>query len=540
MKLFSILLGASALAARVHCGGNATLYYPTTLGSLNLLEASAKDVSDALASGNVTSGALVKAYLARIEAHNHEGLHLNAIIESAPFEKVYAIATALDAERAAGIVRSPLHGVPIIVKDNYDTDVELGMNTTAGSFILYHAAGDVVGDAFVVKRLRDAGAIILAKSSLMVWSGISGVDASAWSPRGGQVSSPYVRGGFAARGDPGGSSSGSGAGVSAGFAPLALGSDTEGSIVGPSGRGALFGLRPSTGMTSRTGVVPISSSVDTTGPMGKSAWDVAVSLDIMAAFDRDDQYTGPAQESRPENYTQFLLPDGFSGLRVGVIRDPFFRNETTREIAIVEAFDKALTRFSSLGATVLETPLPHPERWNYTFVGAAQRANNGTILIHYDVKADLAAYLRTRRRNSTIESLEDIINTGARYFAEEHPEDKCCFPTFVAADQVGDRGTSAEYWLAKQTQERLHEEGPAVLFAKYNLDVIAVPTDFDASRMGAVGRLPVGTAPLGYDDIGLPFGIAFIGKRYDEGSVIRAMSAYEAHFPPRQVPSLLK
>ncbi|KAH6661790.1 amidase signature domain-containing protein [Plectosphaerella plurivora] len=355
--------------------------YPRTLGPLNLLHASAKDVSVALNSGSVTSRGLVEAYLARIEAHNHQGLELNAIIECAPTDKLYAIADAIDDERTAGKIRSPLHGVPILLKDNYDTDPELGMNTTAGSFILYREGGQAVGDAFVVKRLRDAGAIILAKSNLMVWSGISGVNASAWSPRGKQVSSPYVEGGFEAGGDPGGSSSGSGAGVSAGFAPLALGSDTESSIVGPSSRGALFGLRPSTGTTSRTGVVPISSSVDTTGPMGKSVWDVAVSLDIMAAYDPEDPYTWPAQNSRPANFAQFLDADGFRGMRMGVVREPFFVNETKRDAAIIEAFDEALPKFASLGAVVLETPLPGPEQWKYTFVGAPSRVNNGTVLI---------------------------------------------------------------------------------------------------------------------------------------------------------------
>lgn len=213
------------------------------------------------------------------------------------------------------------------------------------------------------------------------WSGILGVNAGAWSPRGGQVSAPYVKGGFAAGGDPAGSSSGSGAGVAAGFAPLSLGSDTEGSIINPASRGALFGLRPSTGVTSRTGVVPIASSVDTTGPLGKSAWDIAVSLEIMAGYDADDAFTWPAEEFRPDNYTQFLNPDGFQGLRIGVVREPFFQYATERDNMTVDAFDEALLRFASLGATVLETPLPHPEQWNYTFVGAPQRVNNGTILI---------------------------------------------------------------------------------------------------------------------------------------------------------------
>lgn len=195
------------------------------------------------------------------------------------------------------------------------------------------------------------------------------------------MSSPYVVGGYEAGGDPSGSSSGSGAGVAAGFAPLALGSDTEASILSPSSRGALFGMRPSTGTTSRTGVVPISSSQDTTGPMGKSAWDVAVALEIMSGLDPEDAYTVPAEVFRPDNYTQFLGPDGFHGMRIGVFREPFFETDTARKRKIISDFDAALVKLTELGATVLETPLPNKHEWNYTFVGGAKRANNGTIQI---------------------------------------------------------------------------------------------------------------------------------------------------------------
>ncbi|KAH7129167.1 amidase signature domain-containing protein [Dactylonectria macrodidyma] len=356
--------------------------YVTKVGNLNLLKASAKDVSAALNSGEVTSLELVNAYLNRIEAHNIDGLGLRAVIETAPLESVRAITKRLDKERLKGKIRSPLHGVPILVKDNYNTDVELGMNSTAGSYVLLEDGGEAIGDGFVIKRLRKAGAIILAKANLDEWSGIRGVNASAWSPRGGQVSCPYVVGGFAAGGNPGGSSSGSGAGVAAGFAPLALGSDTEGSIVNPSSRNALFGLRPSTGTTSRSGVVPISSSQDTTGPLGKSAWDIAVALEIMAAEDPDDPYTFPVAPFRPKKgYVQFLDSNGFKGLKVGVVREPFFDTSTERGKLTVSAFNKALKKMASLGAVIRETPLPNYQEWNYTFVGAAERVNNGTIQI---------------------------------------------------------------------------------------------------------------------------------------------------------------
>lgn len=207
------------------------------------------------------------------------------------------------------------------------------------------------------------------------------MNASAWSPRGGQVSSPFVVGGFAAGGDPGGSSSGPGAGVAAGFAPLVFGSDTEASIVVPSSRGALYGLRPSTGLTSRTGVVSISSSQDTTGPLGKSTWDVAVSLSSMAGLDPDDPYTIPAEAFRHDDYTKFINANGFEGLRIGVVREPFFESETARQRLMISSFIKSLAKMVSLGAMVLETPLPNKDKWNYTFVGGPERVNNGAIQI---------------------------------------------------------------------------------------------------------------------------------------------------------------
>ncbi|KAL6412538.1 Amidase [Ilyonectria robusta] len=503
----SLILDPAFCLMAVAMGAVGVTSYVTKVGNLNLLQASAKDVSAALDAGQFTSLQLVNAYLDRIEAHNINGTSdtLDALMHSS----------------ISNIHRpwSPRYHRDRTRRQHYNTDVELGMNTTAGSHALLEYAGEAKGDAFVVKRLRDAGAIILAKANLDEYSGIRGVNASAWSPRGGQVSCPYVVGGFAAGGDPSGSSSGSGAGVAAGFAPLALGSDTEGSIVNPSSRNALFGLRPSTGTTSRSGVVPISSSQDTTGPMGKSTWDVAVALDIMAAEDPDDPYTFPVAPFRPKSYTKFLDPNGFKGLRVGVIREPFFDTSTKRGKLMAKAFNKALKKMTSFGAIVRETPLPNYSDWNYTFVGAAER---------------------TARTNSSIESLEGVIDSMTKLWSLESPEGQCCMSTFIAADQLSNRDTSGEYWLAKHTQEALYEQGPAVLFRKHDLDVLVLPTEFSAARLGAVGRLPVGNVPLGYDGINLPFGMAFVGRRYDEGAVIRAMSAFEAKFPARKVPSTLE
>ncbi|PVH95468.1 amidase signature enzyme [Periconia macrospinosa] len=358
-----------------------TKSYPVSLNGIDLLTASAKTISSALANGTVTSLDLVDAYIQRLAANDHEGLTLRSIIEIAP--TAHEIARELDAERANGTVRSAIHGLPIVVKDAYNTDPKLGMNSTAGSFALLQGS-HAKSDAFVVKKLRDAGAIILGKANQDEWSGQRGTNnGSAWSARGGRMSAAYVEGGFAAGGDPGGSSGGPAVAVSAGFAAASLGTDTEGSIIGPSSRAALFGLRPSTGMTSRTGVIPISSSQDTTGPLAKSVWDIAAILEVMAAHDPEDVYSAAAEPFRYQNYTQFLDPNGFEGLRIGIPREPFW-NQTQYgyRSAINPAVNDTLEKLRSLGAEIIDpVVMPNADRWRYEFVGGAVRNTAGRAQI---------------------------------------------------------------------------------------------------------------------------------------------------------------
>ncbi|OMP86695.1 Glutamyl-tRNA(Gln) amidotransferase subunit A [Diplodia seriata] len=278
MEVFRILPATLAfVATAAQSSVNST--YPVFLKGINLLSASAAEIATALSIGNTTSLQLVDAYIARIEANNHQ---------------------------------------------DYNTDVELGMNTTAGSYVLLQSQAK--GDAFVISNLRAAGALILGKANMDKVS----FDKPGHSV-GGQCQSAYVVGGFAAGSDPSGSSRGSAVAVSAssavavsaGFAAAALGNDTEGSVVSPSNRAALFGLRPSTGITSRSGVVPISSSQDTAGVMAKSVWDITAIFEVMAAHDPENAYSAPADPFRRENYTQFLGDDGFQGLRIGIPREPF-------------------------------------------------------------------------------------------------------------------------------------------------------------------------------------------------------------------------
>ncbi|KDN59835.1 putative glutamyl-tRNA(Gln) amidotransferase subunit A [Colletotrichum sublineola] len=540
-----------------------TISYPVTVNGIHLLAASARDIAEALNQQHVTSEQLVDAYIARIEANDRTGLNLQSVIEIAPTAR--EVAKKLDEERQSGAIRSAIHGLPILVKDNYNVDTELGVNTTAGSYALLgsHASGD----AFVVKKLRDAGAIILGKANLNEFSGQRGaVNSSAWSARGGRISSAYVFGGFSAGGDPSGSSGGSAVSVSAGFAAAALGTDTEGSIGSPANRAALFGLRPSTGLTSRTGVVPISSSQDTTGPLAKSVWDVAALLEIMAVHDDEDAYSAAAEPFRLKNYTQFVDGPSFKGLRVGVPREPFW-NQTFQQYraATNPALDAVLDKMRDLGAEIIDpVVLPNEADWRYPFVGGAKRDSAGAIIIRkstamprtqytrlqstnprlmlpeHDTKEDMANYLTRYRTNTTgMESLFDIISFNEANVELESAPGVYGQDSFLAADQTGPRNTSSEYWHAKYVQEQLGKDGIEAVFRLHKLDVLAVPTEGSASRFGAVGRCPVGNVPVGYDEINLPFGMSFVGKRYDEATVLRAMAAFEANFPARELPPTL-
>ncbi|KAK2018405.1 amidase signature enzyme [Colletotrichum eremochloae] len=511
-----------------------TISYPVTVNGIHLLAASARDIAEALNQQHVTSEQLVDAYIARIEANDRTGLNLQSVIEIAPTAR--EVAKKLDEERQSGAIRRAIHGLPILVKDNYNVDTELGVNTTAGSYALLgsHASGD----AFVVKKLRDAGAIILGKANLNEFSGQRGaVNASAWSARGGRISSAYVFGGFSAGGDPSGSSGGSAVSVSAGFAAAALGTDTEGSIGFPANRAALFSLRPSTGLTSRTGVVPISSSQDTTGPLAKSVWDVAALLEIMAVHDDEDAYSVAAEPFRLKNYTQFVDGPSFKGLRVGVPREPFW-NQTFQQYraATNPALDAVLDKMRDLGVEIIDpVVLPNEADWRYPF-----STNPRLMLPEYDTKEDMANYLTRYRTNTTgMESLFDIMSFNEANMELESAPGVYGQDSFLAADQTGPRNTSSEYWHAKYVQEQLGKDGIEAVFRLHKLDVLAVPTEGSASRFGAVGRCPVGNVPVGYDEINLPFGMSFVGKRYDEASVLRAMAAFEANFPARELPPTL-
>ncbi|GAA6041361.1 hypothetical protein JCM8097_007685 [Rhodosporidiobolus ruineniae] len=533
----------SAAGALTYSTKGSNVSYPVTLGGVSLLTASAKELAEALDAGKFTSVQLVEAYLDRISANDKQGLNLHSIIETAPKENVLAIAQKLDDERVAGSKRSLLHGLPIAVKDNYNTDPSLGMNTTAGSYALLGQT--TVGDAFVIEKLLEAGVIILAKANMNEFAGEFGrFNSSGYSARGGQCSNAYTEGGFAAGADPGGSSGGSAVSTSAGFVAFALGSDTEGSILDPSQRSALYGLRPSTGLTSRTGVVPISSSQDTTGPLAKSTWDVAAALSIMAGYDSHDKLSAAAKPFIQDDYTKFLSADGLKGLRIGIPRETHW-NQTYTALpdSMMAELNATLAKLEAAGATIVDPVLfDDAEQLRYVFPAGPLPVNNATLRLLTDFKADMADYFSTQVANTTVTSLFDIINFNDLHAELEFPlslPDQWGQSTIIGAQAMPHPDDSPAYWKSQYEMQRLYLEQILPAYDKYDLDLILSPSEADPTRLGTIGHLPCGTVPVAQRENGGPYGMTFVGRRYDEKTVLRAMSGWEAVSTPRAVPPLL-
>ncbi|TCD67177.1 hypothetical protein EIP91_000403 [Steccherinum ochraceum] len=493
---------------------------PTVSGFPDLYEASIAELQSGLSQKQFTSVDLVKAYLARINEVNHEGPVLRAIIETNP--SALAQAAALDQERQMKGPRGPLHGIPIIVKDNIATLHSEGMNTTAGSFALL---GSVVPrDATVAAKLRAAGAIILAKANLSEWANYRGVVPAGFSGRGGQASSAYVP-----LGTPAGSSSGSGISSSIGLAACALGSETDGSIIGPSSTNNLVGIKPSVGLTSRAGVVPISVHQDTVGPLCRSVADAAVVLSIIAGQDSLDNFT-LAQPSVVPNYTQALNASALKGVRLGVPRALF----ATQSPVVMAAFNATLPTFQSLGATIVD-PADFPDS------AEILASTNETTILNADFKVNVASYIAGLLEVPTgVKTLEDLIE-----FNFAHADEELVQPfwtdqsKFVAAENTTmDQG----YFNALADDKMLGQtQGIDGTLQKFNLDAILLPSGA-APKPAAIAGYPIISIPLGFQPPNttlapamptratgpnMPFGIAFIGTAFSEFKLVSYGFAYE-------------
>jgi amidase len=477
-------------------------------------------------SGEVTARAITEMYLERIEELDRQGPALNAVIELNP--DALEIADALDAEREETGARGPLHGIPVMLKDNIDTADR--MWTTAGSLAL---AGSIAPqDSFVAQRLREAGAIILAKTNLSEWANFRGDHStSGWSSRGGQTLNPY-----ALDRNPCGSSSGSAVAVAANLCSVAIGTETDGSIICPSQTNGIVGIKPTLGLVSRSGIIPIAHSQDTAGPMARTVTDAAVLLGALTGADPRDPATEESRGKSHTDYTQFLDPKGIRGARIGVARNFFGFN--ARVDQIMEACVEEIAR---LGAEIVDPT-------NIDAAKELKEAETEFEVLLYEFKADLNKYLAGLGPNAPVHSLADVIE-----FNERHRESVMPYFGQEAMLMAEEKGplTSEEYLRALETNHRLSRtEGIDATLKEHQLDAIVAPsggpawlTDWvngdhhsgGSSSPAAIAGYPNITVPAGYI-FGLPVGISFFGGAYQEPTLIRLAFAFEQATLVRQPP----
>ena len=497
-------------------------------GLYPVAERSVAELATAMDDGDVTAEGLVRAYLARIEAIDRSGPMLRSVIALSP--RALEDARRLDAERAAGRVRGLLHGVPVLVKDNIETDD--GSATTAGSLALKDNV--TLRDAPVVRRMKDAGAVILGKTNLSEWANIRGSRSiSGWSAIGGLVKNPYALDRTAC-----GSSSGAGSAIAASLAAVGVGTETDGSVVAPASVCGLVGLKPTVGLVSRTHVIPISHTQDTPGPMGRSVEDVAILLTAMAGSDPADPATAEA-DAHACDYAAGLAGASLKGRRLGVL---VF---ATRFSPLVDPpFAEAVARLKAEGAEVVEITEYKPP----AELGAAER-----LIMLCELKTDLNAYLATTPAAVTTRTLADLIA-----FNKATPRETVFFGQrgFEEAEAMG--GTDdAEYAKARADGLRLAgAEGIDALIAGDRLDALICPSYGPASRIDVLtgdhvqGRSSQLAAMSGYPHLtvpmadvrGLPIGLSFIGPAWSEARLLALGAAFEraagGRKPPTFIPSL--
>ena len=481
-----------------------------------------------LASGRSTSRRLVEQYLKRIEAIDRSGPSLHSVSETNP--EALTIADALDAERKSRGPRGPLHGVPILIKDNIDTADR--MTTTAGSLAL---EGSVAArDAFVVRQLRAAGAILLGKTNLSEWANYRSTQSSSgWSGRGGQVRNPY-----ALDRNPCGSSSGTGAAIAANLATAGVGTETDGSIVCPSGANGLVGIKPTVGLVSRTGIIPISHTQDTAGPMARTVADAAALLGAMIGRDPIDASTARNPASAPVDYVGALDPAALEGARIGVARKRY----TGYSAPTDRVFEAAIAALRAQGAVIVD-PADIP-------TAAQLDACESTILSH-EFKADLNAYLKGLPPAARVHSLADVIAFNEREPAREMPY--FGQELFIAAQKKGPLTTPGYRQALATCRTRARELGIDAVLRRLRLDALVAPTGGPAwttdpvngdhfsgasSTPGAVAGYPSVTVPAG-EVYGLPVGISFIGTAWSERRLIGLAFAFEQATRHRRPPRFL-
>jgi amidase len=527
--------GAAALAAAAGCGrtepvaraGEGASSSGFRVEPFELEELTVSDLQQGMETGQLTARSITERYLERIAAVDRQGPTLRAILETNP--DALRIADELDRERSNGRVRGPLHGVPVLLKDNIATADR--MTTTAGSYALEGCIPP--HDAFVAAKLRQAGAVLLAKTNLSEWANFrSERSSSGWSGRGGQCKNPYIL-----DRNPCGSSSGSGAATSANLAAVSLGTETDGSVVCPSNANGLVGIKPTLGLVSRSGIVPIAHSQDTAGTMTRTVTDGAILLGALTGIDQWDPITGMSDGMFHSDYTVSLDPRGLDGKRVGVARQFFgFHSEVD---AVLE---EALAAIKAQGAELID-PVELATRGDF---GDAEYE-----VLLYEFKTDLNLYLAELGEAAPLRSLEEIIR-----FNNENADLEMPFfgqEIFLKAQEKGDLSTP-EYLEALDTCRRMSRtEGIDATMNTHELDAIVAPTGGPAwttdlvngdhfggssSSFAAVAGYPNITVPAGFVH-GLPVGCSFFGRAWSEPTLIRLAFAFEQATQVRQPPSFL-
>jgi amidase len=483
------------------------------------------EIQEGLASSQITARSLVAAYLERIESMDWNNFGLRSVIETNP--DVFTIAHELDREYRQNGPRGVLHGVPILVKDNIDTGDR--MLTTAGSLAL--ADSPAPKDAFLVERLRAAGAVILGKTNMSEWANFRSTHSiSGWSARGGQCCNPYVL-----NRNPGGSSSGSGVAVASSLCVVSVGTETDGSIISPAAVNGIVGLKPTVGLISRSGVIPIAHSQDTAGPMGRTVRDVAILLTVLAGVASNDPATKKNIHSL--DFTKFLDPEGLSGARLGVARKFFGSNAEVDRL-----INQNISIMHDYGAEIVDpADLPSHGRFD----------DSEAEVLSYEFKSDLNEYLKGRGDSVGVHSLAEVISFNEEWKDEEMPYFEQ--ERMVEAQKKGPL-TERAYLDALAKSRRLsRDKGIDAVVKKHHVDAIVAPTrgpafltdlvngdpkSISCARPAAVAGYPHITVPAGYVR-GLPVGISFFGPAWSEPTLLKIAYAFEQATMARRSPRFL-
>ncbi len=524
-------LGSAAVAgiasiAPMRAAHSARTSGSTDIPPFELDEISVRELQEGMDSGRFTARSVARKYLDRIAAIDKGGPGVNSVIEIN--SDALSIADSLDEERRSKGIRGPLHGIPVLIKDNIGTADH--MMTTAGSLALFGFMP--TKDSGVAQQLRAAGAVILGKTNLSEWANFrSDHSSSGWSGRGGQTHNPY-----AIDRNPCGSSSGSGAAVSANLAAVTIGTETDGSIVCPSSANGVVGIKPTVGLVSRAGIIPISHSQDTAGPICRTVADAAALLSAITGADSEDPATKAADRKAHSDYTKFLDRAGLRGARIGVVRKLFFFGEKLDPI-----MKNALDAMKSEGATLID-PV------EIESLGKFDGSEN--IVLQYEFKADMHSYL-AQFPNAPVHSLKDIIE-----FNEQHHDQELLYfgqETMIASEKRG-LLTDKAYLDALAKDDLLaRKEGIDAVMDKYKLDALVAPTggpawvtdlvngDHDtggSSSLAAVAGYPNINVPAGFV-FGLPVGISFFGRAWSEPVLIKIAYAFEQATKIRKPPRFL-